>query len=137
MTGAATGGGQADRVTGAQPVRARPARRAPAELTYRLDDELVERRAAEEPDWLAADRQAGLEAFHGLPTERANQLYTPYIDLRAAALEDVRAYEARRRAARRQPPRRTCPDGYSFASPRSRRTPSRSSPSTSPPDAPG
>lgn len=73
--------------------RARSPRRAPTELTYRPDPELIRRWAAEEPDWLAADRLAALDAFDRLPIE-SNQLYTPYVDLRAADLADVRAWEA-------------------------------------------
>jgi Fe-S cluster assembly scaffold protein SufB len=71
---------------------ARAARQLPAELTYRLDRELVERRASREPDWLADDRRRALAAFDALPVE-PNLLYTPYVDLRAAALSDVRAPE--------------------------------------------
>jgi hypothetical protein len=70
----------------------RAPRRAPGELSYRLDEALVERRASAEPDWLAVDRRTALDAFRALPIE-SNQLYTPYVDLRAAALEDVRAIE--------------------------------------------
>jgi Fe-S cluster assembly scaffold protein SufB len=51
----------------------------------------VESYAATEPDWLTADRRAALELFRTLPTE-SNQLYTPYIDLRAADLAGARAY---------------------------------------------
>ena len=40
----------------------------------------------------ADDRLAALEAFEALPIE-PNQLYTPYVDLRAADLGDVVAYE--------------------------------------------
>ena len=50
---------------------------------------LVAERA--EPAWLLDERLAAAAAFETLPTE-ANQLYTPYIDLRAAALETVRPY---------------------------------------------
>ncbi len=73
--------------------RTRPARRAPTDLSFRLDDALVERLAAAEPDWLAADRRAALESFRSLPIE-SNRLYTPYVDLRAAELEDVTPYDA-------------------------------------------
>ena len=69
----------------------RAPRRAPTDLTFSLDEALVESFAAAEPDWLAADRRAALALFGSLPTE-ANQLYTPYIDLRSADLGDVRAY---------------------------------------------
>ena len=73
---------------------ARPARRAPADLPIRFADRaLAERIAAErgDPDWLLADRLAAAEAFADLPIE-ANQLYTPYIDLRTAALENADPY---------------------------------------------
>ena len=73
---------------------ARPARRAPSDLPIRFADRaLAERIAAErgDPDWLLADRLAASDAFAALPIE-ANQLYTPYIDLRAAALEDAQPY---------------------------------------------
>jgi Fe-S cluster assembly protein SufD len=73
---------------------ARPARRAPADLPIRFANRaLAERIAAErgDPDWLLADRLAASDAFDALPVE-ANQLYTPYIDLRAASLEDVDPY---------------------------------------------
>jgi Fe-S cluster assembly protein SufD len=75
------------------PARQRPARRAPGELSYRLDPEAVERLAAAGPDWLAEDRRAALEAFGRLPTE-PNELYTTYVDLRAADLGGVVAYPA-------------------------------------------
>ncbi len=71
----------------------RAARRAPADLTFTLDEATVEAFAAGEPDWLAADRREALALFNSLPSE-GNQLYTPYIDLRGAELADVRLYEA-------------------------------------------
>jgi Fe-S cluster assembly scaffold protein SufB len=77
----------------AAPPRSRPARTGPQDLTYRLDAALVERRAVGEPDWLADERRRALAAYDALPVE-PNRLYTPYVDLRAAALADVRAYEA-------------------------------------------
>jgi Fe-S cluster assembly scaffold protein SufB len=73
--------------------RTRPARRSPNDLTFRLDEALLETRAATEPDWLAADRRAALERFRALPIE-TNQLYTTYVDLRPADLSEVRAYDA-------------------------------------------
>ncbi len=82
-------------MTLARPQRAttaRAARRAPADLTFTLDEATVEAFAAGEPDWLAADRRAGLALFDALPSE-GNQLYTPYIDLRGADLADVRLYD--------------------------------------------
>jgi Fe-S cluster assembly scaffold protein SufB len=77
----------------AAPARPRATRRSPTDLTFHLDDALVERFAAGDPDWLAADRRAALTRFRALPIE-SNRLYTPYVDLRAADLEAVRAYEA-------------------------------------------
>jgi Fe-S cluster assembly scaffold protein SufB len=71
---------------------ARATRRAPADLSFTLDEATVETLAAGEPDWLAADRRAALALFTSLPSE-GNQLYTPYIDLRGAELENVRLYE--------------------------------------------
>ncbi len=69
----------------------RAPRRAPADLSFTPDPALIEAFAAGEPDWLAADRRAALALFDELPAE-TNQLYTPYIDLRSADLEDVHAY---------------------------------------------
>jgi Fe-S cluster assembly scaffold protein SufB len=70
----------------------RAARRAPADLTFTLDEATVEAFASSEPEWLAADRRAAFALFASLPSE-GNQLYTPYIDLRGAELADVRLYE--------------------------------------------
>jgi Fe-S cluster assembly scaffold protein SufB len=67
---------------------ARAPRRGPHELTFTLDEALVESRAAAEPDWLAADRRAALERYRALPIE-TNQLYTTYVDLRTANLAEV------------------------------------------------
>jgi Fe-S cluster assembly scaffold protein SufB len=77
-------------VTLARPPRA--PRRAPADLTFALDETRIESLAAGEPDWLAADRRSGLALFNSLPTE-SNQLYTPYIDLRSADLAGARLYD--------------------------------------------
>jgi len=74
----------------ARPPRA--PRRAPADLTFSPDEALLARWAADEPDWLTADRRASLDRFSALPTE-SNVLYTPYIDLRAADLAEIRAWE--------------------------------------------
>jgi len=80
-----------------RPAAARPARaprRSPADLPFRFADRgLAEALAAErsEPDWLRAERIAAFEAFDALPVE-ANQLYTPYIDLRGAVLDEVRPW---------------------------------------------
>ncbi|HJP88773.1 MAG TPA: SufD family Fe-S cluster assembly protein [Candidatus Limnocylindrales bacterium] len=72
----------------------RPARRGPADLPFSFADRaLAETLAAErkEPAWLLAERHAAADAFDALPVE-ANNLYTPYIDLRAAKLDDVDPY---------------------------------------------
>jgi Fe-S cluster assembly scaffold protein SufB len=74
--------------------RARPARRSPGDLALAfVGTELLDALSSErsEPDWLRHDRRAALDAFTALPIE-ANQLYTPYIDLRSASLEDVQPY---------------------------------------------
>jgi Fe-S cluster assembly scaffold protein SufB len=74
--------------------RARPARRSPADLPFAFADRtLVERLANDggEPAWLRADRLAAFERFESLPVE-ANQLYTPYLDLRGADLMDAVPY---------------------------------------------
>jgi Fe-S cluster assembly scaffold protein SufB len=69
--------------------RPRPARRALDELSLPVDASLVDRVSANDPDWLKADRRAAFDAFERLPGE-SNLLYTPYIDLRAAQLEDAK-----------------------------------------------
>ena len=68
--------------------RPRPARRALDELSLPVDESLLEGFAAEEPDWLTADRRAAFDAWSSLPGE-SNLLYTPYIDLRAAQLDEA------------------------------------------------
>ena len=65
--------------------RPRPVRRALDDLGLTVTADDIERIAAGEPDWLAADRRAAFDAFQALPGE-PNRLYTPYIDLRAADL---------------------------------------------------
>jgi Fe-S cluster assembly scaffold protein SufB len=71
------------------PVRpARAPRRSPNELTFALDQAFVTARAANEPDWLGADRRAAFERYRSLPIE-TNQLYTTYVDLRTADLGAV------------------------------------------------
>jgi Fe-S cluster assembly scaffold protein SufB len=82
----------ADPSTAASP-RPRPARTGPQDLTYRLDATLVDRLATAEPAWLADERRRARAAYDALPVE-PNRLYTPYVDLRAAALVDVVASEA-------------------------------------------
>jgi len=74
--------------------RPRPNRRAPADLPFRFADRgLAQALAAEreEPPWLRAERIEAWQAFDPLPVE-ATQLYTPYVDLRGASLEEVRPY---------------------------------------------
>jgi len=84
-------------VTLARPTRAttaRTPRRAPADLPFVFADRgLAQALAAErdEPAWLRQERLAAFAAFESLPVE-SNQLYTPYIDLRAADLFAVRPY---------------------------------------------
>ena len=76
----------------AGPARAR--RRAPADLPFAFADRaLAEQLASErdEPAWLRAERIEAAQAFDALPTE-SNQLYTPYVDLRAASLDGVEPY---------------------------------------------
>ncbi len=76
------------------PAAPRIARRSPADLPFTFADRaLAETLATErdEPDWLRAERIAAAQAFDALPVE-SNQLYTPYVDLRAAALDEVRPY---------------------------------------------
>ena len=73
---------------------ARVPRRGPAELPFTFAERgLAETLAGErgDPAWLLADRIAASQAYQALPIE-GNQLYTPYIDLRAADLFDVRPY---------------------------------------------
>src|SRR5258705_372994 len=77
-----------------EPARPRPVRRSPADLPFKFADRgLAEALAAErgEPAWLRAERVAALEAFEAMPVE-TNQLYTPYVDLRGAVLDDARPY---------------------------------------------
>jgi Fe-S cluster assembly scaffold protein SufB len=69
-------------------------RRSPSDLPLRFPTPaLADRLAGErqEPAWLHAERLAAAAAFEVLPVE-ANQLYTPYVDLRAAVLEDAEPY---------------------------------------------
>jgi hypothetical protein len=74
--------------------RPRPSRRGPSELPIAfVERALVERLANDgaEPAWLRSDRLAALERYEALPVE-ANQLYTPYLDLRGADLMDAVPY---------------------------------------------
>jgi Fe-S cluster assembly scaffold protein SufB len=81
-------------VTTAPPKTPPRQRRAPADLPFRFSDRALADRLAtdrDEPAWLRAERLAALTAFEALPVE-SNQLYTPYIDLRSAVLDDVEPY---------------------------------------------
>jgi Fe-S cluster assembly scaffold protein SufB len=84
--------GDAPTAPAAAPARTRAPRRSPTELTFRLDESLVERLAYSGPGWLAADRRAALDRYRTVPIE-PNQLYTTYLDLRLADLAEVQAYE--------------------------------------------
>jgi Fe-S cluster assembly scaffold protein SufB len=68
--------------------RTRPARRPLDELSLPVDAAALEAASAGSPTWLRADRRAALEAWSALPGE-SNLLYTPYIDLRAAKLDEA------------------------------------------------
>jgi Fe-S cluster assembly scaffold protein SufB len=73
---------------------ARLRRRGPSDLPFGFADQALAEQLAserEEPAWLRAERVTAAQAFEALPVE-SNQLYTPYVDLRAASLEDVRPY---------------------------------------------
>src|SRR5687767_9751179 len=48
-------------------------------------------KTANEPDWLLADRLAGLAAYLDLPIE-TNNLFTLYVDLRAARWAEIETY---------------------------------------------
>jgi Fe-S cluster assembly scaffold protein SufB len=77
-----------------QPSVTRTPRRSPSDLPFDFADrDLAEQLATEreEPDWLRAERAAAAQAFEALPVE-SNQLYTPYVDLRAAALDGTSPY---------------------------------------------
>ena len=68
--------------------RPRPARRALDELSLPVDASLLDALTAGAPEWLVADRRSAFEAWERLPGE-SNLLYTTYIDLRAAQLEEA------------------------------------------------
>jgi Fe-S cluster assembly scaffold protein SufB len=68
--------------------RPRPARRALDDLSLPVDAAAVAAAGAGDPDWLVNDRAAAFAAWEMLPGE-SNQLYTPYIDLRAAQLAEA------------------------------------------------
>jgi Fe-S cluster assembly scaffold protein SufB len=67
----------------------RAPRRSPSDLTFSLDEAVVETLVGREPNWLADDRRAALARYRELPIE-TNQLYTTYVDLRTADLGEVR-----------------------------------------------
>ena len=78
------------------PRPARAPRRSVTELPVTfLDRAFVDALATErdEPAWLRDDRLAALELFQSLQVE-SNRLYTPYLDLRAARIEDAAPYTA-------------------------------------------
>jgi Fe-S cluster assembly protein SufB/Fe-S cluster assembly protein SufD len=79
------------------PAASRPsARQAPTDLTLSFVNEATVRELAAsrgDPDWLLADRLAGLRAFDALPIE-TNPLYTTYVDLRNAHLAGMRPVPA-------------------------------------------
>jgi Fe-S cluster assembly scaffold protein SufB len=78
-------------MTDAPASRVRPARRSLTELTFEFDANGLEHLTAGEPAWLSADRRAAFARFEALPIE-TNQLYTTYVDLRTAVLDDVVPY---------------------------------------------
>ncbi len=83
----------------------RTPRQAPTDLTFNLDQGLVESWAHQEPDWLAADRRSAFERWAALPVE-GNRLYTTYLDLRLAQLADVVPWAAPSAAPSAGHPRR-------------------------------
>ena len=73
---------------------ARPKRRSPAAMPFQFATaELVKQivRERKEPGWLLDERLAAAAAFLELSVE-SNQLYTPYVDLRAAVLDTVQPW---------------------------------------------
>lgn len=77
-----------DREAAAATAPLRRARRALDDLSLPVDPATFEAIASASPDWLATDRRAAFAAWTELPAE-TNLLYTPYIDLRAARLDDA------------------------------------------------
>ncbi len=70
------------------------ARRAPADLPFDFPDVALAAALGTErgePAWLRDDRRAAAEAYAGLPVE-TSELYTSYVDFRAADLFGVRPY---------------------------------------------
>ncbi|MES2210316.1 MAG: SufD family Fe-S cluster assembly protein [Chloroflexota bacterium] len=75
---------------------ARAPRRSPGDMPFGFATaDLVARLVTErgEPDWLRDERLTAASAFGALPVE-TNQLYTPYVDLRAAALDSAEPWIA-------------------------------------------
>jgi Fe-S cluster assembly scaffold protein SufB len=105
-----TPGAQATAASAPPARAARAPRRAPAELSFSLDEATVGARAAVEPDWLTADRRASFARYQALPVE-TNQLYTTYVDLRAADLSAVRPWESAAAGPATGPPVTALPDG--------------------------
>jgi Fe-S cluster assembly protein SufD len=69
-------------------------RRGPAELPFTFPDAALAEALGDErdePAWLRDDRQAAAEAYARLPVE-TSELYTSYVDFRAADLFDARPY---------------------------------------------
>lgn len=92
---------------------AAPVRQAPTDLTLAFVDEATVRAvagAAGDPEWLLADRLAGLAGFAALPIE-TNPLYTSYVDLRNAHLAETRPYAGPAAAATRVGAEALLPDG--------------------------
>ena len=77
--------------------RPRPQRQGLTDFTLAVtrDDVAAIHAAQAGPDWLLADREAGFEAFDGLPAE-TNDLYTTYIDLRGAHLAETALHRSPR-----------------------------------------
>jgi Fe-S cluster assembly scaffold protein SufB len=72
----------------------RTARRGPADLPFTFVDEALVTAISDdhgEPAWMREERLAALARFEALPVE-ASQLYTPYVDLRAASLDGATPY---------------------------------------------
>ena len=96
---------------------ARAPRRAPSELSFTLDEALVEAWAAERA--ATGSRPTGARpspATGDLPVE-TNQLYTTYVDLRTADLGEVRPWDGPPRPRRGAPRGAAVPDGVAaFAS---------------------
>ncbi len=78
-------------MTDAPASRIRPARRSPSDLTFAFEPRHLEEATEGEPAWLTADRRAAYARFAALPIE-SNMLYTTYVDLRTAVLDDVIPY---------------------------------------------